>query len=640
MAKSTDYLRFSAYSIKDLITRKLAADTKFTDQVYEGSNLAILIDIVSYMYQCLIYNLNNAATESMFSDTQIYENINRLVKFIGYNPKGWQPATAQFAAQSTEDAYNGMTIPQYAAIDTGKTDDNGRKVYYSTVDKYTTTHDSQQTIVMYNGIWKLYSTVFSGNGQEYQTLHLDGLKSDSDAQKFVASEFIHVYIQGDDNKLEQWTRVDQGVFTDNKVDNGSAIYNQNSKIYNVRLNEDKTYEISFGNGFNGKIPANGKLIYIFYLDSNGPSGKIEMGEVNDLNMKHSQMLFGIDGDVYKQVFLGDVSQALDLSQLKWKNTTSSTEGAAEESVEDIRRNAPEWFKTGNRLVTSDDWVYFVKNAFKDNILDVACQNNWQYMTTFYRWLYNLGLSGMSTKHYDADGNIVRKPNARYYIDQSKLVKGDFKYSDAADCNNVYLWIKMKNDADIYKDMINERVQNVKVITQQPVYMKPLDVQFAICAQDKDDCYEKYFMKSSTKQFDPNNESYLEVTIDDNTLYANTDMASKVKNVIRDFFNEKNFNLGQIVDYSKLTEQIYALGSISRLRTIWRDPDSGQEIILPGIAFATWTTSLIDIGDDLDVSTTSRSLELFQFPRLYKSGSIESKIKIIRKTVGNNSSIQY
>jgi hypothetical protein len=27
----TDYLRFSAYSIKDLITRKLSEDTKFTD---------------------------------------------------------------------------------------------------------------------------------------------------------------------------------------------------------------------------------------------------------------------------------------------------------------------------------------------------------------------------------------------------------------------------------------------------------------------------------------------------------------------------------------------------------------------------------------------------------------------------------
>lgn len=66
---SNDFLRFSAYSIKELITRKLSEDSNFTDQVYEGSNLAILIDIVSYMYQCLIFCLNNSAAESMFSDT-------------------------------------------------------------------------------------------------------------------------------------------------------------------------------------------------------------------------------------------------------------------------------------------------------------------------------------------------------------------------------------------------------------------------------------------------------------------------------------------------------------------------------------------------------------------------------------------
>lgn len=70
MAKDkTDYLKFSAYSIKDLITRKLSENSKFTDQIYEDSNLAILIDLVSYMYQCLIYCLNNAASESMFDDT-------------------------------------------------------------------------------------------------------------------------------------------------------------------------------------------------------------------------------------------------------------------------------------------------------------------------------------------------------------------------------------------------------------------------------------------------------------------------------------------------------------------------------------------------------------------------------------------
>ena len=67
--KNTDFLRFNAYSIKDLITRKLSENSKFTDQIYEGSNLAILIDIVSYMYQCLLLNLNNCASETMFADT-------------------------------------------------------------------------------------------------------------------------------------------------------------------------------------------------------------------------------------------------------------------------------------------------------------------------------------------------------------------------------------------------------------------------------------------------------------------------------------------------------------------------------------------------------------------------------------------
>ena len=67
--KNTDFLRFNAYSIKDLITRKLSENSKFTDQIYEGSNLAILINIVSYMYQCLLLNLNNCASETMFADT-------------------------------------------------------------------------------------------------------------------------------------------------------------------------------------------------------------------------------------------------------------------------------------------------------------------------------------------------------------------------------------------------------------------------------------------------------------------------------------------------------------------------------------------------------------------------------------------
>jgi len=67
--RNIDFLRFSAYSFKDMLTRKLSESTKFTDQVYEGSNLAILIDLCAYLFQGLTYCVNTAASESMFSDT-------------------------------------------------------------------------------------------------------------------------------------------------------------------------------------------------------------------------------------------------------------------------------------------------------------------------------------------------------------------------------------------------------------------------------------------------------------------------------------------------------------------------------------------------------------------------------------------
>ena len=41
------------------------------------------------------------------------------------------------------------------------------------------------------------------------------------------------------------------------MDNGVAIYDSTDKIYDIRLNEDKTYTLMFGNDFNGKIPVKG-----------------------------------------------------------------------------------------------------------------------------------------------------------------------------------------------------------------------------------------------------------------------------------------------------------------------------------------------------------------------------------------------
>lgn len=45
---------------------------------------------------------------------------------------------------------------------------------------------------------------------------------------------------------------------------------------------------------------------------------------------------------------------------------------------------------------------------------------------------------------------------------------------------------MKNDADIYKELIDEEILNIKSLTQEAVYVKPLDVYFTPSALDKND----------------------------------------------------------------------------------------------------------------------------------------------------------
>lgn len=61
--------------------------------------------------------------------------------------------------------------------------------------------------------------------------------------------------------------------------------------------------------------------------------------------------------------------------------------------------------------------------------------------------------------------------------------------------------------------------------------------------------------------------------------------------------------------------ILNLSSVERLRTIWRAKTSdgnftGESRIINGLSFATWTADVIDVGDDMNVSSMSRTLEPF------------------------------
>lgn len=645
----TDYLRFSAYSIKDLITRKLSEDTKFTDQIYEGSNLAILIDLVSYMYQCLMFQLNNAASESMFSDTQIYENISRMVNLIGYHPKGLTPSKATFYLENDvyEESKANIFIPKYSYVDTKLVDKHGKRIYYSLTEKngFKTTNDEVQEFQLTNGKWTLYPQRFTSSGsffEEFQTT----IGSNVNSTKLCANNMIDVYVgEYDTNtntwKYKQWEKTGYEIFTNNNTEdilNYANIYDNKSEIYGLKLDENKNYVIKFGDGIVGKKLKKGDKICIFYLDTNGLDGEISIDTVpTAIELKLPEQ-YSLTSEEYFQIILegkergsqdllNDINNKIELNLIE-----QSTKPKAEEGVSEIKENAPNWFKMGQRLVTADDYTYFMKNLIPTSIVDCKVQNNFEYCASFYKWLYDLGLNGNNVQKQ------LRESNGRYYIDESRMVKYDYKFADPADANNVYIWTKMENGTiDSIKDYIIENLYKVKMITQEVVLLNPINVQFAITAAPLDVVYN--YISDGT-EFDPNGDSYIEITLDDNTIYATTIIQNEIENIIIEFFSSQNNKLGTNIEYQNLLNKIYSISGIQRIRTIYNPGTTNQNIIIrDGLSFASWSGSYIDTCDDLEVSNTTRSLLDFQFPSLYTK-DISRRIKIIRKSINNINQIKY
>ena len=63
--------------------------------------------------------------------------------------------------------FSRIRIPKYSYIDTNKHDKYGKKIVYSLVESVDVSSDKRCDILCYNGKWKMYSTVFTSNGEEY-----------------------------------------------------------------------------------------------------------------------------------------------------------------------------------------------------------------------------------------------------------------------------------------------------------------------------------------------------------------------------------------------------------------------------------------------------------------------------------------
>jgi len=203
------------------------------------------------------------------------------------------------------------------------------------------------------------------------------------------------------------------------------------------------------------------------------------------------------------------------------------------------------FMTGNRLVTRTDYEYYLKNAHMTNtvgedVVDVHCMNNWEYMAAFYKWFYDLGANGKLVEYADVLGNGLKSDPTRY-LQKNNFIRYDYFYADAADANNIYIWLKTPDgnfDVAATTSNLNQQLHPIKIMTAEIVACKAIDVSFSICAAPYEYVLSHYLTDNvnAVAVFDENCESYVEVTLDDNAICVPSSLQSEIVNIILEAFD--------------------------------------------------------------------------------------------------------
>lgn len=595
------YAAFDAVTLKGLMQNRLTQGGVYTDQIYEGSNFNSLLDIIAYSYNVLLFYLNKTASESLFSQTQIYENMNKIVKILGYNPIGYQTAVLPFSAVAPSTISQGIyTIPRYSYFTV-----NGINYTFTTDVAFTKTTDLNETLKTLMNASLLYQgsitefPIYIATGEPLEEFSI--VTVDANGQnEIIDHNSIHVYVKDRTNKWAEWNRV-TSLFTEGP-DNLS---------FECRLNENQRYTLKFGDGVNGRQLLTGDLVAIFYLKSNGASG--EIGQ----NVLDNNTLFLYNSLRFNEIFT-DIKNANttyinsdQASQIVFTNPSKSTAFSNLESVTDIRTNAVNFYKSQNRLITTKDFENYIKANFSNIINDVKVVNNWEYLAEHVRYLYNIGL---------------KSPNL-----DSRVLFNQVNFADSCDFNNIYVYVvpkfKSENSYKIVnnflpiglKDNIVNSLQNIKLATSEIIPMDAVYTAFGIGIASN--------AEISTGKITPSmiDETKLIVYRQSSSNFSESQIKNQVANIISEYFNIDSCELGQNISLTNLTSKILSIDGVSSLKTL-RISD-GIEIYTNGISFIAFNPIYSDPGEDIQLVLQDLNLPYFKFPYLYNAENVINNIEV-------------
>ena len=331
-------------NIKNNLKRYLSNQNEFKDYDFEGSGMAVLLDLLAYNTHYLSYNANVLANEMFIDTADLRNSIVSLAKALGYTPNSPRSPVADINV--VVNGATGATLTMNAGQQFTTTVDG---VSYNFVTIGTNTISPVDNVYTFSNL-KIYEGTYITYNYTVDTSDVD--------QRFLIQS-----ANADTNTLSVQIQNSATDTTTNTYTKATSIteLDSDSKVYFLQESEDGKFEVYFGDGVVGKAVEDGNVVILKYVVTN----KTEANGASS---------FTLSGNIG-----GNTDVAITVN-------SNAANGAEAETNESIKFKAPKSYAAQDRAVTVNDYKVKVEEIYA-NASSVSAWGGEDNDTPFYGRVY-------------------------------------------------------------------------------------------------------------------------------------------------------------------------------------------------------------------------------------------------------------
>ena len=312
-------------AVKSNFQTFLSQQSQFTDYNFEGSGMSVLMDLLAYNTHYLAFHANMLANEMFLDSTVIRANAVSHAKSLGYTPSSMTAsnATVSISVANVPTSQTSLVMSAGTIFTTSVND-----VSYNFVTIADTTSTSATGIFAFDNV-----KIYEGTRANFQyTVNSSNLE-----QQFIIpssnvdTDTLVVRVQESSSDTTTTTYTLNSDYT---------TLTSTSTKYFLQEVEDGRFEVYFGDGVSGKKPADGNIVILDYVVTNGSDS---------------------DG---ASAFTA-ASTIGGYSNITVTTVASASGGGMSETVDSIKFNAPLKFASQSRAVTPDDYKSILPSIYSN-----------------------------------------------------------------------------------------------------------------------------------------------------------------------------------------------------------------------------------------------------------------------------------